>query len=63
MIDYPSIAEVEEAQHGRLTYWQRFLPHPGTRYIHEQISPEIYEVLMKKETKTLHLIQTRLYGT
>ncbi len=57
MIDYPSMEEVNNASHGQLARWSRFLPSPGTTDIH--LWPGEFELALTAEKLILDRILER----
>ena len=57
-MDYPSLAEVENAEHEQLCRWSRFLPSPGINSLDK--GDEIFETALKSEAETMGKIMERL---
>jgi hypothetical protein len=54
-MEFPTLAEVETADHEQICRWYRFLPPAGAN--HAEKSPEEFEAAFNIESK----IQTRVY--
>ena len=55
---YPTIEEVDAADHEQICYWYRFLESPGMSAINS--SSEVYETVSRKECEVMNRMSERL---
>jgi len=58
MINYPTLEEVEKANHIQICRWWRFLPSPGSRALGKNY--EIFYECLKQEEEILNKISEKL---
>jgi len=56
-MEYPTMEEVEAADHLQICKWYRFLPSPGTIALGR--APEVHKTMVKKERLIMDAISNR----